>query len=145
MSYRLWSVRGFSFGLLLLTVSSCSNYERPPESVSVETPESVSSKQKPGSYCVFILVKSDTSIWVKYDSSINEQNYIHVAPPLTENLRKALDSLEQQYHLDMSKMPESVMVRGDMALGKRESFRNLKEAFKQKGIYKFKIVTTSDY
>ncbi len=136
---RIWI-----YSLFFLCLGSCNNrYEKPPEAVVVTPPSSVSEKTKPGEYFLLLLLKKDNTFWFKYDTIENEENLKKITPYTTASIVKALDNVEKEYHVNLKETEKNILFKADVNLP-YSSFKILKDALKQKEIFRFRIVTTKD-
>jgi hypothetical protein len=133
-----------TFGLLFLSIicSCVSKRQSPPEAIVVEAPTSVASEFMHGKYFLLLLLKNDSTISYKYDTTANDNGLKKIVPFTSANIKTTLDEVEKIYNVKLDS--------GDNLLVKStgepnpEGFKKIKEALKEKQIFKFRIVTTND-
>ena len=131
------------FIFILLLISGLFSCTQPttPEVITVQAPVSISYGLNPDSCLLFLLQKN--KLFYLDHLNGNKSDTTEILPYTKENVIRTIDSLEQKYHIKMVDYEKFLLVKGG-ANFLFPSFKILKEAFKQKEIYKFRIVTTGE-
>lgn len=138
----------FTSGIILsFIICSCNNQaviDPPPEAVTVATPVSVSEKTNDSAYYLMVLLKKDNTIWYRYNDSVSRMDgFKQIQPFTTTAIVKKLNELEKENNIDLSRMGNNILLKSGRGV-ELPGFKTLKEAFREKQILRFKIVTTNE-
>ena len=125
---------------IIAGLSSCFQ-QKPPESIVVDAPVSVSKNIPDGKPILFFLIKDD-KIYYKYDSTEIEKKLVEIKPNTKEEIVKVITAIETKYSTSFDK--DNILVKADASLAKHLGFKKLKDALKEKQYFKFRIVTTTE-
>jgi len=113
----------------------------PPESIVVSTPTSVSSTIPPGTAVLFFWLTKDDKLYYKYDSTHDDKNFIQIKPITVKKIQQVISELERKNGITFNE--NNLLIKGDGS-SLYPVFKKLKEALKQKEIFKFRIVTSTE-
>lgn len=122
-------------------ISFLEDVSRPPETLVVKAPTSVSTKSPGGKFLLTFLLTKDDRIYYKYDSSLLDKNFIQIKPNTTEKIVQIISDLEKINKIKFNE--ENIFIKGDASF-RYSAFKKIKDALKQKEIFKFRIVTTQE-
>jgi|GEM_PF-5727077 len=88
-------------------------------------------------------VKRNGDILYRYDAPVNNATLKKIEPLTLLQVRKLLDEIEQQHGIKLDTMENRILVKVEREASFKP-FKVVKDAFKQKEIYKFRIVTTAE-
>lgn len=134
-------------GFFTLLVTFCSCDRKPdrqdiPPSITVEAPTMVTQTVRNDLPVLQFHLKGN-SIWYKYDTAISDEGIKKVAPQTLEALIEIIDRSEKEHKIIFSDHNDRIIIKG-VSNTIYSSFKLLKQAFKARGIYKFKIATVDE-
>ena len=116
--------------------------QHPPQTIVVEAPTSVANTIKSGEWLLLIRLTKADGLWYKYDTTASDISMKKIEPITTENIKAALSDIEKTYNLQLD-TSKNILFKSDADLP-NEDFNIIKEALKEKKIYRFRIVTNND-
>jgi len=114
---------------------------RPPEVIAVKSPTSVSSTVPAGTAVLFFWLTKEDKLYYKYDSTHDDKNFIQIKPITVKKIQQVISELERKNGITFNE--NNLLVKGDGS-SLYPVFKKLKEALKQKEIFKFRIVTSTE-
>ena len=116
--------------------------QRPPQTIVVYAPISVANTIKSGEWLLLLRLTKADGLRYKYDTTASDIGLKKIKPITTENIKAALSDIEKTYNLQLD-TSKNILFKSDADLP-NEDFNIIKEALKEKKIYRFRIVTNND-
>ena len=116
--------------------------QRPPKEIVVNAPISVANTIKSGEWLLLLRLTKADGLRYKYDTTATDIGLKKIEPITTENIKAALSDIEKTYNLQLD-TSKNILFKSDADLP-NEDFNIIKEALKEKKIYRFRIVTNND-
>lgn len=87
------------------------------------------------------LIKKNGSIFYNYDSSDLDRSLIAIGKPTKMKLVEVLNTVEKKYQLKLTE--DDIIIRADAEVVYKQ-FKLVKEALKEKQLFKFRIITIAE-